>query len=72
MKYITVATAFALLTLSANAAAKTRCEKFECDEVKADIREIQAKMRSGYTAAEGVRLDAKLRRLREKRAKICR
>ena len=60
------------IAMSPTVAGKTRCEKLACEEVKADIREVQARMRAGYTAAEGVRLDAKLRRLRSKRAKLCR
>ncbi len=44
----------------------------ECQKVKAEIRKIQAKMRRGYSAAEGVRLNEKLLKLRERRLKVCR
>ncbi|MEO1202929.1 MAG: hypothetical protein AAFX10_09485 [Pseudomonadota bacterium] len=42
-----------------------------CDEVKTRIRAIQDRMRSGYTASQGVKLDARLRRLKEKRRRVC-
>lgn len=44
----------------------------ECEEVKQKIRRIEAKMRQGYSAREGVRLEDRLRELREKRSKLCR
>jgi hypothetical protein len=44
----------------------------ECAEVKERIRYIQSRMRSGYTRAQGERLEAELRRLRERRRKACR
>ncbi len=43
-----------------------------CAEVKARIRAIQDRMRTGYTASQGVKLDARLRRLHEKRRRVCR
>lgn len=43
-----------------------------CDDVKTRIRAIQDRMRSGYTASQGVKLDAKLRRLKDKRRRVCR
>ena len=55
-----------------HATAASKCNKEECQKVKADIREIQAKMRSGYTAAQGNRYEARLRKLRDKRSRICR
>lgn len=44
----------------------------QCAEVKAKIRHVQSKMRQGYTRAQGERLEAELRRLRERRARVCR
>jgi hypothetical protein len=44
----------------------------ECDKTKQKIRNIQSKMRSGYTRAQGEKLEAQLRKLREKRKKVCR
>lgn len=43
-----------------------------CDEVKQAIREIEARMRAGYTRAQGERYEAKLRKLKRKRSKLCR
>ena len=44
----------------------------ECDRTKEKIRNIQSKMRSGYTRAQGEKLEAQLRKLREKRRQVCR
>ena len=44
----------------------------KCEQVKDQIRAIEAKMRSGYTAAQGIRYDERLRRLKDKRYKVCR
>jgi len=62
---------FALLAQSpANAGSKA--DKAACEVVKQKIREIEARMRHGYTAAQGIRYDARLRELRDKRYKLCR
>ena len=44
----------------------------ECKAVKEKIRRVQARMRRGYSAEQGVKLNAKLLELREKRSKVCR
>jgi hypothetical protein len=36
------------------------------------IRVIEAKMRDGYTAAQGIRYEARLRELKGKRYQLCR
>ena len=43
-----------------------------CAEVKEEIREIEAKMRAGYTRAQGERYEARLRKLKSRRSKLCR
>ena len=43
-----------------------------CAEVKEEIREIEAKMRAGYTRAQGEKYEARLRKLKTKRSKLCR
>ena len=43
-----------------------------CAEVKAKIRNIEARMRAGYTRAQGERYNEKLRELKAKRYKLCR
>lgn len=64
--------AAALIGSSTAAIAASKCDKEACQAVKADIREIQAKMRSGYTVAQGNRYEARLRKLRDKRSRLCR
>jgi hypothetical protein len=46
-------------------------DKAACAAVKKKIRAIEARMRDGYTAAQGIRYDARLRELREKRYRLC-
>ena len=49
------------------------CEKPDrCKVIKEQIRKIESKMRQGYSAAQGVKLDERLRKLREQRRKACR
>ncbi len=49
------------------------CEKTgSCKTIKEQIRNIESRMRQGYTAAQGIKLDERLRKLREKRRKACR
>lgn len=43
-----------------------------CTEVKQKIREIEERMRRGYSAAQGIRLDERLRKLKDERYKVCR
>ena len=66
-------TLLVLLTcLAASAStAHERSSKEECSIVKEKIRHIHSKMRAGYTRAQGERLEAKLRKLREARKKKC-
>ena len=62
----------ALICCGSGPIAAAKCDKEACKEVKADIREINAKMRSGYTVAQGNRYEARLRKLRDKRSRLCR
>lgn len=64
--------ALALLLAPVAGAARSNCDKLACNEVKEDIRDIEARMRSGYTRAQGERYEAKLIKLKRKRKKICR
>jgi len=59
-----------LVTLSATAAPSDRDEK--CAKVKTDIRKLEARMRRGYTASQGVRFEERLRELKDKRYRLCR
>jgi len=69
---IVAATAASLAAAAAPALGKSRCEKLECDEIKQEIREIQSRMRSGYTHAQGERYEARLRKLKTRRRRVCR
>jgi len=55
----------------ATADASTKSEKAACAKVKQQIRTIEAKMRSGYTRAQGEKYEAKLRELRAERYHLC-
>ena len=52
--------------------AHESCPKAECEKTRQKIRQIQAKMRQGYTARQGAKLEADLRKYRAMRAKQCR
>ena len=59
------------ITIAQPAAAHSSC-KAECTKVKEQIRTIEAKMRGGYTRAQGERFEARLRELKARRHKLCR
>ena len=52
--------------------ARPADDELACAEVKEEIRDIEAKMRAGYTRAQGERYEARLRKLKAKRSKLCR
>ena len=47
-------------------------DRVACEQVKKKIRVIESKMRGGYSASQGIRYEARLRELKEKRYKLCR
>ncbi|MDH5501448.1 MAG: hypothetical protein OEY72_10155 [Gammaproteobacteria bacterium] len=57
---------------SAIGAPDADVSKAECAETKAKIRKLESRMRQGYTAKKGVRMEDELRRLRERRKRVCR
>ena len=65
-------TALTLFLLSANSNAKPDRDALACNEVKQAIREIEARMRAGYSRAQGERYEARLRKLKRKRSRLCR
>ena len=65
-------TALAIFTVAAHANAKPDCDALACDEVKQAIREIEARMRAGYSRSQGERYEARLRKPKRKRSKVCR
>jgi hypothetical protein len=62
----------ALLLLAPPADARPDCDKLACDAVKQQIREIESRMRAGYSRAQGERFEARLRKLKRRRSKLCR
>jgi hypothetical protein len=52
--------------------ADRKSDKAACEKAKQQIRVIESRMRDGYSAAQGIRYDAKLRQLKDKRYKLCR
>ncbi len=52
--------------------AHNACPKARCEETKQKIEKIQARMRQGYTRAQGEKMEAELRSLRAIRSKRCR
>ena len=55
-----------------DAAGQDKARKDACETVKAQIRYVQSRMRAGYTAKQGYRLEDRLRELRRKRSRLCR
>ena len=62
----------AAAVLASDAHARSKSDEAACAEVKEEIREIEAKMRAGYTRAQGEKYEARLRKLKSKRSKLCR
>ena len=61
-----------LIMLTPPSSARPDCDKLACEEVKQSIREIESRMRAGYSRSQGERFDARLRKLKRKRSKLCR
>lgn len=62
----------AIMLAAPDSLARSRADKAACAEVKQEIRNIESKMRAGYTRAQGEKYEAKLRKLKAKRSKLCR
>ncbi len=45
--------------------------QIKCAETKEKIRKIESKMRQGYTARQGIKMQDELRSLREQRKRLC-
>ena len=71
MKYLVFLAVFTML-VPAGAEAGNDKQELACAAVKEKIRTIEAKMRSGYTRAQGERYEARLRELKTQRYKLCR
>ena len=55
----------------AHAAPDREAKKKACTEVKLKIRKLESRMRAGYSAAQGIRLEEKLRKLKKVRYRVC-
>ena len=65
-------TSLILLMIASSSLADDHCARWTCEEVKAEIREIEARMRAGYSAAQGIRYEERLRELKDCRYRLCR
>jgi hypothetical protein len=63
--------AIVLMTMP-SAPAHDACAKAECEKIRQQIRQIQSRMRQGYTARQGEKLKADLRKFKAKRSQQCR
>ena len=52
--------------------AYDKSDETKCKNTEKQIRWVESKMRSGYTRAQGEKLEARLRKLRAERSKYCR
>ncbi|MEE4162237.1 MAG: hypothetical protein V2I25_06980 [Woeseiaceae bacterium] len=60
------------LAMTTNGHALDRKREAECRKIDEQIRNIQSRMRHGYSAAQGVRYEERLRALKERRWRRCR
>lgn len=68
---VTVALVLGTALLSGNVLADKK-QDAHCRELAEKIRQIEARMREPYTAAQGLRLQARLRELKRERHRHCR
>jgi hypothetical protein len=62
-----------LVSISAmESAAHQGWTKKDCDKTRQKIARIESKMRQGYSASQGMKMEDELRRLRKLRARQCR
>jgi len=71
MRFILVVVSLCVLSPAA-ARAHNVCTKAKCEETRQKIEKVQAKLRQGYTRAQGEKIEAELRSLRAIRSKRCR
>jgi len=71
MKTIIVAIACASI-FSTSVNAHDRQQDIQCEKTKQKIKNLQSRMRQGYTRAQGEKMRSQLRELRAIRSKQCR
>lgn len=59
------------LLLGTSSIAHEAPDQAACSAIKEKIRHIQSRMRSGYTRAQGERMETQLRKLRVQRKAKC-
>ncbi len=72
MRLSTIAACLMLATLVSADGMAARDKDAVCREIDRQIEQLHARMRQGYTAKQGVRLEKRLRDLRERRYELCR
>ena len=72
LQFIGLLLALIVLQPTEIAVAQNGQSKDKCERTKQKIAKIHSKMRQGYTASQGVRMDEELRRLKKLRSKYCR
>jgi len=72
LQFIGLLLALVVLQPTEIAVAQNGQSKDKCERTKQKIAKIHSKMRQGYTASQGVRMDEALRRLKKLRSKYCR
>ena len=72
MRMLTILLLVPILTLTA-APGQTHdyCAKAKCEETRQRIKKIESKMRQGYSASQGAKLEDELRKQRLLRSKRC-
>lgn len=72
-RWLTILVVYGLLATSSSDAADDReAKKKACIAVKQKIRKLESRMRAGYSASQGIRLEEKLRELKRERYRVCR
>lgn len=70
---LTILVVCGLLAMSqAVASGDRKAQEKACTDVKQKIRKLESRMRAGYSASQGIRLEEKLRALKKKRYRVCR
>ena len=71
-RWLTILLIGGLLTMPSDAAGNRKAKEKACTEIKQKIRKLESRMRAGYSASQGIRLDEKLRKLKDERHRVCR
>jgi predicted DNA-binding protein (UPF0278 family) len=67
-----VALATVMSLVAAPGYAQRDSKETQCEAAKQKIQRLRSKMRQGYTARQGIRMDDEMRRLKKLRSEHCR